>query len=394
MTNKGTLFAALESGGYGVDATPDRTNAILYLKDGFSYKPLDGAKVARDFVRPHFGSGGSIRVENFGRLKFQIELSSAGLPSVDSPAPFDMLLRMCGLAAVYTNDIISTAQSGTSNTIKLNASASATDNRYVGMDISLGEGLDTRTIVSYDGTSKIAQVDRPWTSGGVPGAGASYMILKNVGYSPISKDFESGTLYFDDDGVQYIMLGARGSASINWEVKKIPTLSFDVMGLVGQISDVALASAISWDGWIDPVPVSSETITDFVLHGIAGLPFQSLNFDMNNSLIHRLLVGAEDVRITGRQSNGKLVAQATPIASDSILTGDTVFDWYGKAKASTRGNLSMNHGTVHGNKIGFFAPQVILDSPDLQAADGIRMLSVGLDLSYLNGNDEFKLLYK
>jgi hypothetical protein len=61
-----------------------------------------------------------------------------------------------------------TAQAGsTSSTIKLDASASATNNLYQNdlVTITGGVGLgQTRTIVSYAGSTKIATVDRAWTT--------------------------------------------------------------------------------------------------------------------------------------------------------------------------------------------------------------------------------------
>lgn len=60
-----------------------------------------------------------------------------------------------------------TAQSGTINTITLPNTASTTNNIYVGNIISLtsGAGLgQTRTIISYNGTTKIVTVDRNWNT--------------------------------------------------------------------------------------------------------------------------------------------------------------------------------------------------------------------------------------
>ncbi len=60
-----------------------------------------------------------------------------------------------------------TAQSGNAATIKLDASASATNSLYVGMQILLTGGTGAgqcRTIVSYTGASKSANLDRNWTT--------------------------------------------------------------------------------------------------------------------------------------------------------------------------------------------------------------------------------------
>jgi hypothetical protein len=63
---------------------------------------------------------------------------------------------------------VSTAQAGsTSTTVKLDASASATDNYYVGSLVYLTGGtgaLQCRAITAYSGLTKVATVDRAWTT--------------------------------------------------------------------------------------------------------------------------------------------------------------------------------------------------------------------------------------
>lgn len=78
--------------------------------------------------------------------------------------------------AAYLTDIArgrrNTAQTGTSTTITLDASASSTDGTYVGDCIYLpggtGGGLpgtgQRRTVIAYNGTTKVATVDRAWST--------------------------------------------------------------------------------------------------------------------------------------------------------------------------------------------------------------------------------------
>lgn len=89
--------------------------------------------------------------------------------------------------ALFASDIqlgrINTCQAGsTSTTIKLDASASSTSGRYVGYEVYLyggtGGGIrgvgQQRTIIAYDGTTKIATVDSAW--GTTPDATTTYML--------------------------------------------------------------------------------------------------------------------------------------------------------------------------------------------------------------------------
>jgi hypothetical protein len=70
------------------------------------------------------------------------------------------------------------AQAGGTNTITLNALASASDDAYEGQTVFIrsGTGEDqSRQIVTYDGTTKIATVERDWDV--VPDATSGYVIL-------------------------------------------------------------------------------------------------------------------------------------------------------------------------------------------------------------------------
>lgn len=60
-----------------------------------------------------------------------------------------------------------TAQAGAASTITLDASASATDNFYNGEEIKIDSGTgagQTRTVLSYVGSTKVATVDRAWAT--------------------------------------------------------------------------------------------------------------------------------------------------------------------------------------------------------------------------------------
>ncbi|RKZ09464.1 hypothetical protein DRQ25_06300 [Candidatus Fermentibacteria bacterium] len=60
---------------------------------------------------------------------------------------------------------LETAQAGTASTITLDAGASSTDNIYVGSVIILAEGTgagQTKTIVAYNGTTKVATINGTW----------------------------------------------------------------------------------------------------------------------------------------------------------------------------------------------------------------------------------------
>jgi len=88
--------------------------------------------------------------------------------------------NLSGSVGSVTNQTIrsGTAQAGNAATITLDASASATNNLYVGCTIVLVSGTgagQARVITNYNGTSKIANVDRNWTTN--PGAASVFAIM-------------------------------------------------------------------------------------------------------------------------------------------------------------------------------------------------------------------------
>lgn len=74
------------------------------------------------------------------------------------------------------------AQAGASQTITLRSAASATTDLYVGAVIEIVTGTGTgqaRTIVYYDGSTKVATVDRAWVTN--PASGSVYLIHPRMG---------------------------------------------------------------------------------------------------------------------------------------------------------------------------------------------------------------------
>lgn len=70
------------------------------------------------------------------------------------------------------------AQAGASNSITLNSAASATDGIYNGQTVFIlgGTGQDqARKVIAYNGTTKVAIVNRPWQTN--PASGSSYVML-------------------------------------------------------------------------------------------------------------------------------------------------------------------------------------------------------------------------
>lgn len=204
----------------------------------------------------------------------------------------------------------------------------------------------------------------------------------SVVYSPVSDAFESGTVYFNADGVRHILVGCRGSISASFEAKKIPTFKVSLIGLLGAITDTALP-ATTLTAWKKPVVVSKDNTT-LAVHGVSP-PAESFAFDLGQKVEPRLLIGSETIEITDRSATGTAVVEAQALAT---------IDWFGKALARTRDALSLVHGTTAGNIVQIDAPKVEIGKPAAGNSQGILTYSLPLAFVPNAGNDELTITVK
>ncbi|MEC4750050.1 hypothetical protein [Methylomicrobium sp. Wu6] len=386
---KRVILAKLETT-YGSDITPAAADAILCRNLDIS--PLEGSQVERDFIRPYFGSSGAIRVENYVSMTFETELAGSG--AAGTAPEWGTLMKACNFSETITAAAITgTAQApGTATSIKLAAGASAVDDFYTGMSVSITSGTGSGQageIIGYNGTTKIATIAKPWTT--PPDATSQYSIGANVVYLPNSNfgtavASTSATIYFNVDGVRHIMLGARGSCAFEMSAKQLPVIKWSFTGLLGTIADAALPAA-DFTGWQAPITVSTANTTDLNLLGYNGAVLQTLNFDMANQVAYRQLVGAESVLITDRKPTGNLSIEAVSVATK---------DWWTSVKNAMTGVFAVKHGQTAGNIIGVTAPKVQMMSPKYSDSDGVTMLDAQLAFipSSASGNDEIRICCK
>lgn len=207
----------------------------------------------------------------------------------------------------------------------------------------------------------------------------------SVTYAPISQSFESATIYVNVDGVLHKILGARGTWSLDMNVKQIPVIKFKMVGLMGAVTDTA-AFTPTPTGFGTPLAVNNTNTTGFTLHGYAGT-MSALSVDLGVETTHRALVGGtEQVLITNRACSGNITIEATTIAAK---------DWFTAAKQAASGALSITHGTVAGNKVKIDAPKAQIANPKYTDMDGVQML--GMDLTMRTnaaaGGDEITLTF-
>lgn len=201
-------------------------------------------------------------------------------------------------------------------------------------------------------------------------------------YAMVSTGFESGTLYFNLDGVLHKLTGARGSMSLDFTRDGRPAFKFSMTGLFNTVTDAA-APTLTLTAWQKPLPVNKTNTPTFTLHGYAAV-MHSVSLDVANSVVYRELInGTAGALITDRKPAGQVVMEATTVAAK---------DWWTSIKNVTTGALALVHGITAGNKIQIDAPNVQLINPQYQDQDGIAMLQAGLVYAPgSSGNDEIKI---
>ncbi|NCW69848.1 MAG: hypothetical protein EBV86_15060 [Marivivens sp.] len=205
----------------------------------------------------------------------------------------------------------------------------------------------------------------------------------SVTYAPVSSSFDSATLYFFQDGIRQKVTGARGSFSISAEVGQIPTISFNMIGIYNEPTDVANATP-TYQNQAKPVLFKNGNTTSQQLFGYAGA-VQSFSFDQSNQSVFRELVGgSKEVLITDRRPGGSIVLEAVTMATKNYFNSITEAD---------TGNNTFQHGQEAGNIFTFSAPQTDLSGISYSDSDGIQMLNIDyIATPTASGNDDYSIV--
>ena len=383
LLSRKRLILCKSEASYGVDITPAGTDALLVRS--LDVTPIEADVVSRDLIRNYLGNSDQLLAQTRVSISFQVEMAGSGAAAT---APrFSSLLKACGMAETITAAAVTgSATAGGAGTITLAAGASAVDDFYNGMVISITSGTGNGhigLITDYVGSTKVATV-QPSTATFVPAAASAYSIAANVGYLPVSTGFSSATIYFNNDGVLHKITGARGTFTLTTGVGEIPTIDFQLTGIYNAPTDTA-APTTTYSDQATPVVFKAGNTSAFsILNYTACL--QSLSFNVANETVYRELVGcAKEVMITNRAPAGDCMIEAPTIAQKDFFT---------IANNDTTGTLTLLHGSTAGNRVTLLAPNVDITNPSYADQDGIQMLNIPyVAIPTTAGNDEIKLTF-
>lgn len=204
----------------------------------------------------------------------------------------------------------------------------------------------------------------------------------DVTYSPVSDAQESASIYVNIDGVNHVLLGARGNLKFGFTPKGIPRFTFEMTGLLGTVSDVPKPTVVM-TAFKKPVPVNkvNTTLTLFALTGAC----EGVTFDLGNQIEPRFLIGAESIEHVDRQMTGSATMEAVLLATKN---------WFQIADAHTTGAMALQHGTQAGNIVSLAAPAIQIGRPNYGETQRIVNNTLPLMFTPSIGNDEFSLTFK
>lgn len=215
-----------------------------------------------------------------------------------------------------------------------------------------------------------------------------------VDYTPITNALETVTIYWHDDGVRHVLLGAKGTATLMFNIGERPMLRFRFIGVDGSDSAVANPTPVL-TAFRQPQVVTNINTADITLgatHSSSGAPAltagtvytsRGLEIELGNALIYTPLLGEEIVDITGRETAGNLQLDVSAAQEVALM---------GQIRANTLQSLGLVHGTTVGNRALIFCPSVQFINPTKEEINGRRMMGLQARVLPVSGNDELRLV--
>lgn len=387
---RNAILAAKIETTYGTDSTPTAAANAMRVRD-CTINPLEGETAEMNYIRNWFGANPLLRTSKFMTAQFSVDWAT-GSGAAGTASPYDPLFRACGQSSsLIAAAVTGTAQTGsTTSTIKLASGASSTNNLYRGGTVTITGGTgsgQSRGILAYDGTTKIATITPNWVT--TPDATSTYSIGAMTNYDPVSSGMEGSTLYYWADGLLHKLVGCRGSWSLSAAAKGIPDLKFNMTALYGGIVDNSPGTP-SFSAFEDPLPVNSVNTSGSLLGkafsgGATGIQVASFTLDLGAQVTHRSLIGSESVPLTNRNPSGQIDLEMSSVA---------FYDWNAAAVANSTGVLALEHGTVAAAMVRVDLPRIQIENLSYSESDGIVMASLKFRPLWTNGNDELRLTEK
>jgi hypothetical protein len=213
------------------------------------------------------------------------------------------------------------------------------------------------------------------------GIAETIVALTSVTYKPTSATIPSATVAIYEDGKVKRIWGARGTATIKYQVGAPAVISFTFTGADWEVVDGALLAGVAYPSIVPPVFMGVV----FSIGGYSAV-INAMDHDFGNTVALRKSAAADSghlsAMITGRASTLK-------IDPEEVLNATQ--DFFGIWRGGTLVALSASMGSAAGNRIAVSAPKVQYQSVEPGDRDGLSTLNINALLSRDAGDDEWQI---
>jgi len=368
----------------GTDSVPTGAANAILLAGMPKVTPFKANNVPRDLIRSYFGASEQLVGTGYVEMELPVELQGSGTGG--SAPPWGPLFRGAGWAeTLLAAPVTGTAQAGAAGTITLAAGASAVDDFYNGMRLTLTGGTgsgQSAQILDYVGSTKVATIGPAWSV--TPNGTSTYSIAANAAYRPTSTALELLSVYYWRDGLQRKLIDCRAKIeNMDFAIGARPTARLRLMGIDAGVAAVANPS-LTLTGWKTPAVITDPNTGDILINGVA-YPSRGFTVSGGEEVGYTPLLGGQAIDITGRDITGNLGLDLTAAQAATFDTG---------VKANTLYTFGFQHGTTDGYRLLAQAPAVqLLDqSEDEVNKRALEGFSARFLPSAVGGGDDFALI--
>ena len=206
----------------------------------------------------------------------------------------------------------------------------------------------------------------------------------SVVYNPISTGMDSVAVYFTIGATKHVMLGCRGTGTIEINAQKIPVLKFTLTGTFTIPTEEAAATP-DFSAFMAASLATTANTPVFTVDSVP-MVLESYSLNLGNDVQQRLLIGVESVIIVDHSEVVSAKVEALPL---------TTFDPFSRAQdPNERFPVNITHGTAAGFIAAINAPNCQMGRlSSYENSQGILMWPLTMRPLPLagTGNDQFSI---
>jgi hypothetical protein len=218
-------------------------------------------------------------------------------------------------------------------------------------------------------------------------------------YDPTSGDDNYPTLtmgvYTDD--MRWLMIGARGTFSIDATANQVPYIDWTFTGIHSSWAYAAVLTGITYESTL-PVPFRATSTTFNFGTSLTAEVYSHWTFDLANSVQVRenanSTTGLSYAQIVARDPGGTFDIDVPPVTHDTAPNIETGGDFMSHLLTPTTGTLSITIGSADGNIVVVTAPVMQIVGVGDGERGGICTHDLAYKLRESSGDDEIKIEFQ